>query len=256
MSLYKGHGSGNDFLVGLGDEAVALATDEALVRRLCDRHRGLGADGTLALFAEEAGRLRLIYRNADGGRASFCANGSRLAALIAHRIAGLPTEQRLNTDAGEVRAVVEGSSVRLELDAEAGTSCEIEVDVAGHRFGAHHLVVGVPHLVIAVDDPQWLEAFDLASVEALRRLPELGSEGANVHLVARRDDARLLLRSLERGIDGETLSCGSGAMAVGLLEARPVDIVVRSGDILTVEPGPPLRLTGPAEIVAKVEWLG
>ena len=114
-------GAGNDFVLGVGAWAGRLDSEPDLVRRLCDRRRGIGADGTLSLTAVGAGRVRLGYRNADGGEAVFCANGTRCAARAAVELLGCDPMVVVETGWAEVPAVVDGSQVSLELPPpEAG----------------------------------------------------------------------------------------------------------------------------------------
>ena len=114
-SLLKAEASGNDFLAGTGAWARRLAEDPALVRRLCRRRLGIGADGALALFREGPDTVRLVYRNADGSEAAFCANGTRAAARIAVERLGLEPRLVVRTARGAVPAAVTGAAVSLEL---------------------------------------------------------------------------------------------------------------------------------------------
>jgi len=247
-------GAGNDFLMGVGAWSSRLA-DPAMVTRLCGRRRGIGADGVLALEVEGEGRVRLRYRNADGSQARFCANGTRCAALAAVELLDLPPELVVLTDWVEIPARVEGSEVSLRLPAPAPAEQRV-LDLAGRPWTAILIEVGVPHLVIRVDDVSGTSFSDVAP--QLRWHPDLGPEGANVSFFERRSDGVVRLRTFERGVEGETLCCGSAVVAAGLIEMadRDVDCVrIRpaSGDVLTVED---LRtgfgLTGPARFIAEV----
>ena len=167
----------------------------------------------LALERLDAGRVRLEYRNADGGLAEFCANGTRCAARAAVKLLGCDREVVVVTGWVEVPAVVDGASVTLGLPSVAAPE-ELEVALGTDRQPAFRVVVGVPHLVIPVDEPEdWpLELM----APAIRHDPRLGPGGANVHLMAS-DAGGVRLRSFERGVEAETLCCGSGVVAAGLL---------------------------------------
>ena len=259
--LVKVEGAGNDFLLGTGAWARRLFDDAALVVRLCDRHRGLGADGALAVFEENPGVIRLVHRNADGSSSAFCANGTRCAARAAVELLGLPKNLVVSTGWVEIPAVVRGAEVSLELPPPTAPVDRTLGTDHGVWYG-RLLELGTPHLVVPVDD------VDTVAVEAvapaLRRHPELGPAGANVHFVARDSDP-VRIRSFERGVEAETLCCGSGVVVSALLalEAGHADAIVvepRSGDRLTVEalgrpPTSPSRLTGPARLVAEIEIL-
>ncbi len=259
--LVKVEGAGNDFLLGTGAWAQRLCEEASLAIQLCDRRRGVGADGTLAVFVEGNSTIRLVHRNADGSASAFCANGTRCAARAAVELLGLPRNLLVSTGWVEIPAVVRGAEVSLELPPPTAP-----VDrTLGTDRGVWHgrqLELGTPHLVVPVDD------VDTVAVEAvapaLRRHPELGPDGANVHFVTRDSDP-LRIRSFERGVEAETLCCGSGVVVSALLalEGGNADAIVvepLSGDRLTVEalgqpPASPSRLTGPARLVAEIEIL-
>jgi len=259
--LLKVEASGNAFLLGVGDWAGRLSSGPIVAAKLCDRRRGIGADGVLAVEVVASDRARLRYRNADGSPARFCANGSRCAARAAVELLGLPSDLTLDTDWAPIRAEVDGSSVTLELPALEAPAQPVELAAAGVRWRGFRLAVGVPHLVLAVDD---LDSVDLGRVAPpLRRHPDLGPDGANVDFVAPDASGSIAVRTFERGVEGETLCCGSGVVAAALVEmasrdARRVVVRPRSGDQLTVEvTGDPLtnpiRLTGPTRFVAELE---
>ncbi len=259
--LLKAHGAGNDFLVGAGAWAPRLEEDVALVVRLCDRRRGIGADGVLALFVQACDRVRLAYLNADGTRAALCANGVRCAALAAVERLGLSSRLVVATDAGEVPAEVRGDLVAVELPPPSQALEPLALAVGGAVVQGWYGVVGVPHLIVGSSVP--LDRLDLARVAPpLRRHPELGPDGANVSFTWPAHDGCLGVRSWERGVEGETLSCGTGVVAAALVHlaaggGRRVVCRTRGGDELVVEalgepPACAARLTGPAILVAEV----
>lgn len=260
--LLKAEGAGNDFLVGLGGWARRLADDAELVRRLCRRHRGIGADGVLAVLPEADGALRIVHRNADASPSAFCANGSRCAALAASRELGLGPDVVLRTGWGDVAASVRGDgTVTLGLPPPPAPPRALVLEAAGRTWSGWLVTVGVPHLVVPVDDPETIEVDQIGGT--LRRHPGLGPDGANVDLVGPVAGPEVALRTFERGVEGETCCCGTGAVAVALslpaaVAAGRLAVRCRSGDVLTVEltTAPPCassRLTGPARLVARVE---
>lgn len=257
--LFKVEGAGNDFLLGIGDWAERLAGDRALVRRLCDRRRGVGADGTLSVTARTAQSVSLVYVNADGSEGSFCGNGTRCAARAAVELLGCNPKLEIVTGWAVIPAEVRETEVSLVLPpiADAPQRTGIEGPAAGEF---QRLVVGVPHLVARVTG---LADLDLDVVAApYRSHPAAGPDGANVSFYEI-DGEDVAVRTWERGVEAETLSCGSGSVAVALVvmgERGAKRVVVRpaSGDRLTVEAfgEPPLcatRLTGPARIVAEIQ---
>lgn len=255
--LWKTEGAGNDFILGTGEWARRLATDTNLVAALCRRRRGIGADGTLALLPDGPNRVRLVYRNQDGGRAHFCANGTRCAALAAHRLLGMPGKLTVATDAADVPAVVSSNGVTLDLMAPSAPPRAVELVVHADTWLGALLTIGVPHLILMTEDPA---AIDLEAVAPeLRHHCDLGPEGANVSFVSRLANGAVTIRTWERGVEAETLCCGSAILAVGVLEFARSDRPTiachpKSGDVLTVSRlgNQGLRLTGPARIVAEI----
>lgn len=258
--LYKVEGAGNDFLLGVGSWADRLAGDRALVRRLCDRRRGLGADGTLSVTKRTAASVSLVYVNADGSEGLFCGNGTRCAARAAVELLGCGPTLDISTGWAVIPAEVRGAEVSLGLPP---------VEAAPQRTGIEspvavgevlRLVVGVPHLVVPVTG---LAGTNLEVVAAaLRSHRAVGPESANVNLYEIDNEGLVAIRTWERGVEAETLSCGSGSVAVALVvmaEHGSSRVVVRpaSGDRLAVEalgraPVCATRLTGPTRVVAEI----
>lgn len=261
MNFAKLHGAGNDFLLFDGRaDAVLASVLPPLVARLCHRRFGLGADGVLLLLPVGDAHARLVYWNADGSEASFCANGTRCAARFAAERWGWH-EMVLATGYAAVPASVQGESVTLRLPAATDVRPWQEFDAAGSVVKGRYLVVGVPQLVVRVVWPDfWQRALEPLA-PALRSHPVLGAGGANVNFVQLAGE-ELWVRSWERGVEGETLSCGSGDVAAGLVAVAEgwsgarVTVRTASGRSLLVAPEgtPPVcavRLTGPAEWVAE-----
>jgi diaminopimelate epimerase len=258
--LVKVEGAGNDFLLGTGTWAQRLCDDTALVIQLCDRRRGVGADGALAVFVEGMSAIRLVHRNADGSPSAFCANGTRCAARAAVVLLGCDAELVVTTGWAEIPALVGHEIVTLELPAPEEPS-ELTLNTETGSWCGRRLVVGVPHFVVPVTD---LDAPAIAAAgPALRSHRDLGGTGANIHFVQALGDGALGIRSFERGVQAEVLCCGSGVVAAALLhlaqtKARTISVVPGSGDSLevaTLGPAPmaPSRLTGPARLVAEID---
>lgn len=258
LSLGKYEALGNDFLVLL-DPSGSARFDETLVAALCDRHRGIGADGVIRLSAGGDGAVVMTLRNADGGIAETSGNGLRCAALAA-RDGGLveADEFTIETLAGVSSAVVEpGTRGRATVRVTMGTVRVREETPSPHEgFRAFRVDVGNPHLVLLGGA---LDAIDLAALGPVLEAATPG--GVNVEVVAPRDDG-LELVVWERGV-GLTLACGSGscaaaaaAHAVGLV--GPVVTVQNPGGTLVVgldggDPTAPVAtLVGPARRVGRV----
>jgi diaminopimelate epimerase len=261
IEFLKGHGTQNDFVL-LPDPAGRLELTEARVAALCDRRRGLGADGVLrivraaALGEPSAGEWFMDYRNADGSIAEMCGNGVRVFARYLVD-AGLATEGEfvVGTRAGDRPVVVHPDrTVTVHMGPATITGTSVTV-VAGRPFSGVAVDVGNPHLVSLLDD-------DVADLD-LREQPDFDHDvfphGVNFEFVNRLGEGALRMRVHERGV-GETRACGTGTVAAvaAAFHLAGTDTGASTVDIpggrvgVTVSRGAS-TLSGPAEIVARGE---
>lgn len=217
--FYKMTGSGNDFVILDGRSTTPDRWPAERVRAICDRRNGVGADGLVILTPATSESVRMSYWNSDGSHGVMCGNAALCSGRLAvHLELVAPGEFCLITDAGVVRVSSEtnGDSAEINLpDFDA----PVEVRSLAAGPGERWLMlgtIGVPHIVIRVAD---VEAVDvIGRGRELRSHPGAGPEGANVNFVsppAGRDGA-WLIRTFERGIEGETLACGTGTVAAAL----------------------------------------
>ena len=263
IDFFKVSGSGNDF-IALVEPATAPGPDE--IRAWCRRGVSLGADGLFVLRRASEGAA-MDYWNADGTAAGLCLNGTRCAARLAFHLGWAAEEVVIATGAGPLpcRRAGEGR-VAVEVPAPPAPPERLSLDVDGRAHPGFRVEVGVPHLVLL-----WSESLAAAPVETLgrrlRRHPAVGPDGANVDFVRFPDRQTLEIRSYERGVEAETLACGTGvlaAAAVGLALGRaelPLEAHTLGGFPLGVEGEAVARpgggwavrrwsLTGDARIVA------
>ncbi len=197
MTVAKYSASGNDFVIF---HTFGKEDRSALARQLCHRQEGVGADGMIVLLPHEKYDFEWQFYNADGSVAAMCGNGSRAAAHYAFS-QGLASEtMRFLTGAGVIEAEVDGNIVTSELTVPQ--ILEREIDAFGKRWWL--IDTGVPHLVALVDS---VETFDLSEARELRY-----QHNANVNIATIRD-GRLYVRTYERGVEDETLACGTGMAA-------------------------------------------
>ena len=248
--FWKMSGAGNDFVLVAGRSPGRSGA--ALARRLCDRRFGVGADGLLAL-SRKSGRVRLDYWNADGSVA-FCGNGTRCGALWA-AAQGWTKGRRFSVDtirgALDVRLTGRGRA-EVGMPDPKGLRLGLKLKALGRSWTVHFIDTGVPHAVIFVPDIEGAPVKDLGP--ALRSHATFGRPGANVDFVQVRGGT-LHLRTYERGVEDETLACGTGivaAAAVARALGRCGDraaVRVRGEETLRVTfDGPSARLEGPGEI--------
>jgi diaminopimelate epimerase len=256
--VYKMTGSGNDFVLLDGRGTEPDRWPAARVAELCDRRTGIGADGMVILTPDGPGRVSMAFWNSDGSRAAMCGN----AALCSARLAVyLEMAERgdlcLQTDAGVVRARADGDDDSAQINMPDFVLPQA-VDGLEPGPGEQWLAfatVGVPHLIVRVDD---IEGVDLLGRgRSLRFDPRLGPAGANANFIAppASPEAAWLIRTYERGVEGETLACGTGTIAAAVAlahrgEARlPVRFRSRGGPELLVE-------ANLGDRVASNVWLG
>nr|BCX01226.1 MAG: diaminopimelate epimerase [Bacteroidota bacterium] len=266
IPFWKMSGAGNDFVV-LDNRSLALPpeTHARWARRLCERRSGIGADGLLLLEADSEYAFRMRYYNADGSRGRMCGNGARCLAYFAweHGIPDDPVWFR--TDVGPFCARRAGPRrVRLDWPEPQRWHTGLELD----GWPAVWIDTGTEHLVVGpLAD---LDALDVPRIGARLRAHEaLGPEGANVNFVTPIGEDSLRVRTYERGVEAETLACGTGAVAaacvayqLGWVRRFPVRVHMPGG-VLEVggRPGPEgrweaLYLEGPVQVTFTGVFLG
>jgi diaminopimelate epimerase len=257
-AFFKMTGSGNDFVMLDGRASPAERWTAPMVTAMCDRRNGVGADGLVVLTPAGGSAVRMTFWNSDGSRAAMCGNAALCSARLAVSLGLVPPGSLcLLTDAGTVDARADGQGDAAEIRMP-DLELPAEVPGLGPSNGEIWMVagtVGVPHLVVRVAD---IEAVDvLGRGRRLRFDPRLGPAGANVNFVAPggANGDPWLIRTYERGVEGETLACGTGTVAAALALADrgeatlPVRFRTRGGPELLVR----ARVEGRRVLEA---WLG
>ncbi len=250
-------GAGNDFLALVEPPSPP---GEGEIRAWCRRGLSLGADGVFTL-ERRGGGARMVHYNADGGRSELCLNGSRCAAALAFDLGWAADELKLATDAGELRARQAGAErIAIELPDIVGEPEARTLHFGGKDYAGWLLAVGVPHFVLP-----WRKGLAGAPVDGLGKIlrahPDLGDPGANVDFVRFTGRASCELRTYERGVEAETLACGTGVVATvaaGVAAGElslPATALTAGGYELVVR-GDPWVLEGDARILARGELLG
>ncbi len=232
-------GSGNDFIV-IDNRRWVVKTDAMpeLARDLCTRRFSVGADGLILIQRSRRADFSWSFFNADGSEAAMCGNGGRCAARFAYLKGIAPEDMRFETGAGLIRAEIRKGRVKLQLPLPHSFREKVPIEVHRRRLEPGFLVVGVPHAVVTVDQ------LDAVPVEewgrAARFHPAFAPEGANVNFFQVDSPRRLRVRTYERGVEGETLACGTGAVATALIASAagrvrsPVRVTTQGGEELTV----------------------
>jgi diaminopimelate epimerase len=281
IAFWKMSGSGNDFVV-IDNRRHALRGNAAKwAKKLCHRQFGVGADGLLLLEPDKKEDFRMVYFNADGSRADMCGNGARCMAWFAHARGAVGNTFRFSTDAYPVGASVHGQVVRVSLadarDYRLIPTASLTPTLSLQGRGRAKLRVmdsivflntGVPHAVVFVDNADQVDVSGLG--RALRFHKAFGPKGTNVNFVQKIGPDKLRVRTYERGVEGETLACGTGVTASAIAAAlkgivkSPVRCVVAGGDQLEVNfkihsesrqrPATHISLKGPVRLTFKGEY--
>jgi diaminopimelate epimerase len=238
LGFAKMTGAGNDFIV-IDDRGNAIGDDaRELAREMCRRRVSVGADGLILLVPSTRCDFRMRYFNADGSEADMCGNGGRCVARFAHDLGIVGLTMQFETRSGVHQAVVTDEGVRLSMAEPRAMLLDYHVSIHGQKFVVHRVNTGVPHAVMEVED---LETYPVVETgRALRRHDVFLPEGTNVDFVRVLDENRIALRTYERGVEDETLACGTGAVASAIVMAAlkrvrpPVSVLTRGGDTLTI----------------------
>ena len=259
LQFTKMNGAGNDFVM-LDNRAGKLRLGPEQIARICDRHRGIGADGILLLEkASNGADFRMRYYNRDGGEAEMCGNGARCFARFASKVAGAGEQISFQTPAGIIAAELHGELVTLRMSEPKDLRLSTELEVGGKKEIVHFINTGVPHAVVPVSQVGDVDVRSRG--EKIRRHKMFSPKGANANFIEKRGARKIAVRTYERGVEDETLACGTGVVASALIFAAiekvdgPISVMVRSGSELSVDFAridhqfQSVTLTGPAEFV-------
>ena len=244
LRFWKMQGSGNDFIV-FDNRDCGIPEDRLsnLALRLCRRKTSVGADGLIAVQDSHGGEADFRWRffNADGSEGEMCGNGGRCVArfALAHGISG--PRLAFETLAGIIAATVEGDRVTIGLPPPTDLALDCHVEVDGVNLEVHRINTGVPHVAILLETEEALEKSDVAGLgRALRNHEAFAPAGTNADFIWVESPSALALRTYERGVEEETLACGTGAVAAALvaitlgLATPPVAVRTTGGEVLTV----------------------
>jgi diaminopimelate epimerase len=238
LRFTKMNGAGNDFVL-IDNRLGAYKFSTEQIASLCDRHRGVGADGVLLVEAP-AGKadFRMRYFNSDGGEAEMCGNGARCFTRFVNKITGAYSDLQFETPAGIIRAQSDGELVTLAMRPPHDLVLRRALEIGGVKLSTHSVNTGVPHVITFVDD------IDSTPVQhwgaQIRYHPAFQPNGTNANFIKEIEPGKLAIRTYERGVEAETLACGTGVTAAGLIYAAlseatsPVRLLARGGDWLEV----------------------
>jgi len=255
FSFYKYQGTGNDFIIIDNRQLFFSKNDTKHIAALCDRKFGIGADGLILLENHPTLDFRMVYYNSDGNESSMCGNGGRCLVHFAKFLGIIQNKTTFEAIDGIHEAIILNDMVSLKMN-----------DVESVKIENNHIFLntGSPHHVEICNQ---LDTLDIQNVGAKLRFEKYGTEGANINFVKQIDNDTFSVRTYERGVESETLSCGTGVTAVAI--AMHAIQKTNSGTVILKTPGGDLEVTfevnesqykniwlkGPAVQVYKGEWL-
>ncbi|MEI7694935.1 MAG: diaminopimelate epimerase [Chlorobium sp.] len=256
IAFSKLSGAGNDFIV-IDNRALAIHLSPAQIRELCTRRTGIGADGLILLEPSTEFDFSMKYHNADGFQGSMCGNGGRCAAYFASTIGiphGIKNACTFEANRRRYDAWIIGNE-RVKLQMLPPEEFQYELNIG--ELLCHAVNTGSPHVITYVTDLDNVKVNETGG--AIRHRTDLFPGGSNVNFIEITSPASLSLRTFERGVEDETLACGTGAVAAALISyqlgkigSTTVSVTVKSGDILQVqfsEKMDEVFLAGPARII-------
>jgi diaminopimelate epimerase len=239
LEFFKMSGSGNDFIIiDNRNEVVEEADLSKFIASVCRRKMSVGADGFILVESSDEVDFAWRFYNSDGSVAEMCGNGARCAARFAYvnNIAG--PRMAFSTQAGIIHAQIEGDRVKIKMTDPADLQREVRVELAKDAQLLASINTGVPHAIIEVDDIEAVAVVELGREVRYHKM--FAPAGTNVNFVCHLQDNLIAVRTYERGVEDETLACGTGAVASALVMAAkskvasPVDILTRSGARLKI----------------------
>jgi diaminopimelate epimerase len=262
LDFVKMNGAGNDFILIDNRAGTVKLTTEQIIR-LCNRQRGIGADGLFLLVPNTSGKAEWSweFHNSDGSTADMCGNGARCFARFVQLVAGAKDRTSFETGAGVISATFHGARITVNLTTPRDLRLGEIVPGAGAKLTIHSLNTGVPHAVLFVPDADQAMVQQLGA--EIRYHAHFKPKGTNANFVQVLGPNRIRVRTYERGVEGETLACGTGVTASALIASRvhqftsPVQVQVQGGDLLEVswsdagDGFADVKLNGPADLVFK-----
>lgn len=240
LNFTKVVASGNDFIVidnRSGDLDARDLDYPSIAQDLCRRRLSIGADGLLVLEASDKADFRMRIINPDGSEVDMCGNGARSSALYVSKHEG-QAKLSIETGAGVINAEIDGDNIKINMSDPKQIKLDVNLGIGPNVMPVHHLNTGVPHVVHIVED---ISGYDVKGIgRQIREHSLFAPDGTNANFVGNIEKDSADLRTYERGVEDETLACGTGTVAsavvLGLLGyvSSPVKIRTKGGEVLTV----------------------
>lgn len=232
-------GSGNDFII-VDNRTGILHKDKInrFIAQVCTRKQSVGADGFILIENSDKADFKWHFYNADGGEVEMCGNGGRCAARFAYLKGIASSELSFETMAGIIKAEINNHQVKLQITNPVNLKEDFSLSVADRTLQANFINTGVPHVVILIDN---LKNFDVFKIgREIRYHPMFKPAGTNANFIDVVDKKTIKIRTYERGVEDETLACGTGSVAAALIASvkdkaiSPVSVHTQGGEVLKI----------------------
>ncbi|MGA1868789.1 MAG: diaminopimelate epimerase [bacterium] len=235
----KMSGCGNDFILIDNRECILSTPIGELTQMICDRHNGVGADGLIIIEKSDTAHFKMRFYNSDGGEAEMCGNGARCVARFAYLTRIAPAKMTFETRAGEIEGqVLEDGHVKITMGRIPFKLSEGRIDSI-EDGPLYYLTVGVPHTVFFVDTIDTVDVFTRG--RSIRYHEKFAPAGTNVNFVKVLNQDSLVIRTYERGVEAETMACGTGASASAIVAfslgfvKMPVHVYTKNNCLLVID---------------------
>lgn len=259
IPFWKMHGAGNDFIL-VDDRALMFpASDHSWLAAIGARRTGVGCEGIILIQPSDQAHFTMRFFNPDGSEVDMCGNGARCIARLAHELGVAPDHMKFETGAGMIEARMVDERVQLAMTTPREWRLDRVLDLNGVKRTYGFVNSGVPHVVMPVED---LDAEDVAkNGAAIRYHKDFAPKGTNANFIKVTGPSSLRIRTYERGVEAETLACGTGMVAAALIAGKmgwvkpPVQVTCASNDVivinyeLTADGAQKVTMLGPAEHV-------
>lgn len=239
IDFFKMSGSGNDFIIIDNRHRVVDETDLSnFITKVCRRKLSVGADGFILIEDTDTVDFKWRFFNSDGSRAEMCGNGARCAARFAYLNGIAGPIMSFETAAGTVSAQVSDDLVKIQMPDPADLRMDYTLELKGGSMLISSVNTGVPHVVINVDEIDGVDVVEPG--REIRFHTGFAPAGTNVNFVSFQKDGHIAIRTYERGVEDETLACGTGAIAAAIVTANktrmksPIKVLTRGGEYLTI----------------------
>ena len=241
IPFWKMHGAGNDFIMVDDRERTFPASDHPWIEATATRRFGVGADGVILIRPSDCSEadFRMVFYNPDGSEVEMCGNGARCIARLAADLGVAGQNMAFDTIAGLIHGEVHAdSSVTIGLTDPFDWKFNQSIELFGQTYTYHQVNTGVPHVVIEMEDLAGMDIMKLGA--AIRYHENFAPKGTNANFIQITGPDALTVRTYERGVEGETLACGTGMTACGLIASKlgkvskPVKVTCAAGDVIEI----------------------